>query len=85
MAERTNYKNPPILSDEKGYNVWRNEISMWRLITDLSQKKQSLVVTLCLSGRARKVALEIKVEELNTNDSMKILLTKIEKTILYSL
>ena len=74
MAERTNYKNPPILSDEKGY-VWRNEISMWQLVTDLDQKKQALAVTLCLSGRAREAALEIKAEELNTDDGMKILLT----------
>ena len=60
MAERTNYKNPPILSDEKGYHVWRNEIPMWQLVTDLDQKKEAFAVTLCLSGRAREAALEIK-------------------------
>ena len=75
MAERTNYKSPPILSDEKGYDVWRNEISMWQLVTDLDQKKQALAVTLCFSGRAREAALEIKAEELNTNNGTKILLT----------
>ena len=46
MAEITNYKNPPILPDEKGYDVWRNEISMWQLVTDLDQKKQALAITL---------------------------------------
>ena len=78
MAERTNYKNPLILSDEKGYDIWRNEISMWQLVIDLDQKKQALAVTLCLNGRAREAALEIKAEELNTNDGMKILLTKLD-------
>ena len=51
---------------------------MWQLVTDLDQKKQALAVTLCLSGRAREAALEIKAEELNTNDGMKILLTKLD-------
>ena len=46
MAERTNYKNPPILSDEKGYDVRRNEVSIWQLVTDLDQKKKALAVTL---------------------------------------
>ena len=78
MAERTNCKNPPILSDENGYNVWRNEMSIGQLVTDLDQKKQVLTVTLCLIGRAREAALEIKAEELNTNDGMKILLTKLD-------
>ena len=35
-------------------------------------------MTLCLSGRAKEAALEIKAEELSTNDSMKILLTKLD-------
>ena len=78
MAERTNYTNPPILSDEKGYDLWRNEISMWKLVTDLDQKKQVLTVILCLSRRAREAALEIKAEELNNNDGMEILLTKLD-------
>ena len=66
------------MSDEKGYDIWRNEISMWQLVTDVDQKKQALAVTLCLRGRAREAALEIKAEELNTNDGMKILLTKLD-------
>ena len=33
-----------------------------QLVTDLDQKKQALAVTLCLSGRAREAALEIKAE-----------------------
>ena len=78
MAERTNYKSPPILSGEKGYDIWRNEISMWQLVTDLDQKKQALAVTLCIIGRAREAALEIKTEELNTDDDMKRLSTKLD-------
>ena len=51
---------------------------MWQLVTDLDQKKQALAVTLCLSGRAREAAPQIKADKLNTNDSMKILLTKLD-------
>ena len=51
---------------------------MWHLVTDLDQKKQALAVTLCLSRRAREASLETKAEELNTNDGMKILLTKLD-------
>ena len=81
MAERTNYKNPPILSDENEYGVWSNEISMWQLVTDLDQRKQALAVTLFLNGTAREAALEIKAEELNTIDGMKILLTKLDSVL----
>ena len=51
---------------------------MWQLVTDLDQKTRALAVTLCLNGRAREAALEIKAEELNTNDGMEILLTKLD-------
>ena len=81
MAERTNYKNPPILSDENEYDVWSNEISMWQLVTDLDQRKQALAVTLFFNGTAREAALEIKAEELNTIDGMKILLTKLDSVL----
>ena len=35
-------------------------------------------MTLCVSGRAREAALETNAEELNANDGMKILLTKLD-------
>ena len=62
MAEKTNYKNPPILSDKKGYDVWKNEISMWQLVTDVDQKKQALAVTVCLNGRDREAALKLRLK-----------------------
>ena len=73
-----NYKSPPDLSDEKRYSVWKNEIAIWQLVTDLPKAKQALALTLGLQEKYREVALEISAEDLNKDEGMTILLAKLE-------
>ena len=61
MAENPSvYKNPPVLSETKSYQRWSKQLNIWQMITDVDKKKIALVVILCLSGKARETALEIK-------------------------
>ena len=73
----TGYKNPPAF-DGTNYEAWKNEIEIWRLVTDLDKKKQALAVTLTLKGQARAKALEIDAEKLNDDDGMAELMTSLD-------
>ena len=44
------------------------------MITDVDKKKQALVVTLSLSGKARETALKLDSSELNADDGMDVLI-----------
>ena len=75
MAEKpSGYKNPPELSETKSYEQWSKELNIWQMITDVDKKKQALVMTLTLSGKARETALEINSSELNADDGMDVLI-----------
>lgn len=82
MAAAGNYKVPPPFDEKTSYESWKNEIEIWRLVTDLDKKKQALAVTLSLSGRARESALEIAAEHLNVDTGMSVLLDKLDSVFL---
>ena len=65
-----NYKNPPVLGNDTLYETWKNEIEIWKWVTDLEKKKQALAVTLSLSGQAREKALQIPAAELEDDTDM---------------
>ena len=73
---------PPAFDEKKSYESWKNEVGIWRLVTDLDKKKQALAVTLSLTGRARDSALEIAAVDLNEDDGMTTLLTKLDSVFL---
>jgi transposase InsO family protein len=79
MAQAQSYKVPPKLGPDTNYESWKNEVEMWRLVTDLEKKKQALAVALSLTGKAREVALEIDADELNRNDGLTRLLNSLDK------
>ena len=78
----SNYKVPPAFDEKKSYESWKNEVEIWRLVTDLDKKKQALAVALSLPGRARDSALEIAAGDLNKDDGMTTLLTKLDSVFL---
>ncbi|XP_016523030.1 uncharacterized protein LOC107835207 [Poecilia formosa] len=82
MAAAGNYKVPPPFNEKTSYESWKNEIEIWRLVTDLDKKKQALAVTLSLSGRARESALEIAAEHLNDDTGISVLLNKLDSGFL---
>ena len=48
------------------------------MITDVDKKKQALVVTLSLSGKARETTLEIDSSELNADDGIDDLIKQLD-------
>ncbi len=82
MAAARDYKVPPSFDEKKSYESWKNEVEIWRLVTALDKKKQALAVALSLTGRARDSALEISAVDLNTDDGMTTLLTKLDSVFL---
>ena len=77
-----NYKVPPAFDEKKSYESWKNEVEIWRLVTDLDKKKQALAVSLSLTGRVRDSALEIAAGDLNKDDRMTTLLKKLDSVFL---
>ena len=75
------YKNPPRFSEED-YEQWKNEIQVWKLVTDLEKKKQALAVTLTLTGKAKEAALGNTADRLNQDDGMDILIDTLDKLFL---
>ena len=76
------YKTPPSLGPDTIYETWKNELEVWRLITDVKPEKQALAVTISLTGQTRAKALETDVAQLNTGDGMSILLTALDTLFL---
>ena len=78
----SNYKNPPQLKSDTIYETWKNEIAIWRLVSEIDKKKQALAVTLSLTGQAKEAALGINVTDLNKDDGMDKLLEALDKIFL---
>uniref|UniRef100_A0AAV2KYC4 Integrase catalytic domain-containing protein n=1 Tax=Knipowitschia caucasica TaxID=637954 RepID=A0AAV2KYC4_KNICA len=78
----SNYRVPPKFDEARPYECWKNEVSIWRLVTELDKTKQALAVALGLEGRARETALEISVVDLNKDDGMETLLAKLDAVFL---
>lgn len=77
------FKNPPSFGPSDNYVNWKNEVAVWRLVTDLEKKKMGLAVTLCLTGQAKSIALEMDVaEELNVDDGLDKLIEKLDSVFM---
>ena len=77
----SNYKNPPRF-DEDDYSCWKNEIKIWTMMTELPKNKQALAVSLSLNGNAKRAAMGIAVETLNTDEGMSNLLETLDNLFL---
>ena len=77
-----NYKVPPKFDEARPYECWKNEVNIWRRVTELDKKKQAVAVTLGLDGRARETAMEIPADDLDSDDGMATLFTKLDEVFL---
>ena len=72
-------KVPPKLESDDQYETWKNDIEIWRELTDLPKEKQALAMHLSLTGRARVASSEIKVADLKTENGVETLLGRLDK------
>ena len=73
------FKNPPLFVETLTYEAWKEEIQMWKLVTDLSKEKQAIAVVLTLSGKAKEKAKELKSDELHKEDGTDKLFAKLDE------
>ena len=78
MAASNQLKSPPVLQDEEDYLNWKQDLDIWQLYTDLDKKKQGPAVYLCLSGKAKKCARSLTMEELGANDGVAKIIAKLD-------
>ena len=73
----TNFKAPPLLSDESVYENWKCEIEIWQAFTDLAPKKQGPAIFLTLQVKAREAALKIEIKDQTDDQGVKKLIEKL--------
>ena len=79
----SNFKNPPGFDPKTmTYEAWKNEVEVWKLVTELKPEKQALAVSLSLKGNAKELAMEIKAEDLAKDTGMTTLLQQLDKVFL---
>ena len=72
----------PAFGGEKSYERWKEEIAAWELICNVAAKNRALLVALSFPEGSEvrdKVFNEVKTEELNTENGMKLLLEHLDK------
>ena len=57
---------------------WLREIEIWQCVTDIEEKKQGPVVYLCLPDKIRKSCNDISASDLNKDNGLNTLITKIK-------
>ncbi|ESO98891.1 hypothetical protein LOTGIDRAFT_158847 [Lottia gigantea] len=77
-GNRNSYKNPSYFGPDTVYDTWKNELEIWRRVTDLDADKQALAITLSLTGRARERAVQIPADYLDSERGVDILIAKLD-------
>ena len=60
-------KMPPVLKDEVDYNLWKNDIKVWSVFTDLEKKRIGPAIYLSLEGKARDVVRDVDMDLLTSD------------------
>ena len=78
MTDKT---KPPVFSPEEDddYLAWRNDIEVWKLLTNTSAEKLGLGLYLALKGQACDVVRNIKPEELNKAEGYNTIIEELDK------
>ena len=76
----SNVKSPPVFHPEEydDYSAWKNDLEIWRLVTDFPKTKLGPVVYLNLKGKARESVRNMKAEDLGKEDGIDQLIQKLD-------
>ena len=47
----SHYESPPLLQEDKNYNDWKKEVSIWQIATDDKSEKQAAAIFMILEGK----------------------------------
>ena len=69
---------PRSLKSIDDFEEWLHETEIWQCLTDLDKKKQGPAIYLSLDDKIRKMCSDIQVKDLNSDDGVEILITKLK-------
>ena len=69
---------PTNLKNIDNFEEWLHETEIWQCLTDLDKKKQGPTIYLSLDDKIGKTCSDIQVKDLNDDDGVKILITKLK-------
>ena len=69
---------PPQFNENDDYECWSRQIHMWSKVTSLAKNKQAFAVVLSLKGPMQTKAMQLTNEELDTDDGLVNLMTKLD-------
>ena len=69
----------PTFSEDGDFEHWLHEIEMWQLVTDLTKPKHGPVLYLSLPQKVRQACATLTKEELNVEDGLNRLITKLRE------
>ena len=75
---------PPVFSPEEDddYVAWRNDVEVWKLLTETKPEKLGLSVYLNLKGQARDVVCNLKPADIAVTDGYQIVIDELDKVYL---
>ena len=80
----TSIKSPPVFNpnEDDDYISWKNDVGIWKLVTDLKEDKIGAAVYLALQGKAREIARELKPEDIGTKHGYDLILKVLDAVYL---
>ena len=76
------YKEPPVLSPDSCYEEWKKKLQLWSLVTPLKANQQGPAVYLTLTGIAEKAVVNLKIDNLKTDNGLQLIIDKLDLAFL---
>ena len=71
--------NPPIWQDGTSYEDYVKEIKVWQLLKAATAEEEGPLVFRTLKGRGKTAALQLKLEEIGSQNGLKLILQKLDE------
>ena len=76
----SNGKTPPSFDPEKDhYNSWRDDIEVWKMLTDIPKAKIGAAVYLALQGKARELVRTLTTAEIGADDGFEKMIERLDE------
>ena len=72
--------NPPGLSSVADYVMWKKELDIWQMVTEVAKEKQAAQVISVLQGDYKRVALEMELLDIGSDNGFALLKAHLDKS-----
>ena len=71
-------QRPRSFDSSMTYESWKKQIQLWQICCRLEKKQQAPALVLSLEGKSKEACLELDISELNSDDGVQKVLTKLD-------